>query len=180
MCVPPSFGKDWPAFAQPRARLALALEIVDRVLQGHAVLLQESIELVSRRDLEQLAQSIGADPVGTVRVDGQRFERVRGRSRPSSASCATAASRRSSQILTVSSIDELPEDAPRPAVRIGRVQLDAELPEGASVTVLAPDAGDTFVADPETEKMLLKAIDQCRRGQVTPFKDFVAEMRTRE
>jgi len=62
----------------------------------------------------------------------------------------------------------------------GRVELDAELPEGASVTVLAPEAGDTFEADPETEKMLLESIEQCRRGQVTPINDFLAEMRTRE
>jgi hypothetical protein len=55
----------------------------------------------------------------------------------------------------------------------GRVEVDGELPEGVSVTVLAPEAEETFEADPETEQMLLEAIAQCRRGQVTPLKDFL-------
>jgi hypothetical protein len=62
----------------------------------------------------------------------------------------------------------------------GRVELDAELPEGAPVTVLAFEGDETFEADPETEKMLLEAIAQCRRGQVTPLKDVLDEMRSRE
>lgn len=61
----------------------------------------------------------------------------------------------------------------------GRIVLDAELPEGASVTVLAPDGDETFEADPETEQMLLEAIAQSCRGQTTPLKDFLAEMRSR-
>src|SRR5438309_1637403 len=47
----------------------------------------------------------------------------------------------------------------------GRVELDGELPEGASVTVIARDDDETFEADPETEKMLLDAIAQCERGR---------------
>jgi len=62
----------------------------------------------------------------------------------------------------------------------GRVELDAELPEGASVTVLAPEGDETFEADPETEKMLLEAMAQCRRGDVTPLKELLSEMRARE
>jgi hypothetical protein len=62
----------------------------------------------------------------------------------------------------------------------GRIELDAELPEGASVTVLALEGDETFEADAETEKMLLEAIAQCRRGQTTPLKDVLAEMRSRE
>jgi hypothetical protein len=62
----------------------------------------------------------------------------------------------------------------------GRVELDAELPEGASVTVLALEGDETFEADPETETMLLEAIAQCQRGQTTPLKDFLDEMRSRE
>ena len=62
----------------------------------------------------------------------------------------------------------------------GRVELDAELPEGASVTVLAADGDETFEADPETEKMLLEAMAQCRSGRVTPLKDVLGEMRSRE
>ena len=56
----------------------------------------------------------------------------------------------------------------------GRVELDAELPEGTAVTVLALEGDETFEADPETEKMLLEAIAKCRRGQTSPLKDFLA------
>jgi beta-lactam-binding protein with PASTA domain len=62
----------------------------------------------------------------------------------------------------------------------GRVELDAELPEGASVTVLAPEGDETFKADAETEEMLLEAMAQCERGKTTPLKDLLAEMRSRE
>lgn len=62
----------------------------------------------------------------------------------------------------------------------GRVELDAELPEGLAVTVLALEGDETFEADAETEGMLLEAMDQCRRGQTTPLKDLLAEMRSRE
>jgi hypothetical protein len=62
----------------------------------------------------------------------------------------------------------------------GRVEFDAELPEGAPVTVLALKGDDTFEADPETEKVLLEAMAQCRRGQVTPLNDLLCEMRSRE
>jgi hypothetical protein len=62
----------------------------------------------------------------------------------------------------------------------GRVEVDTDLPEGASVTVLVMDDDGTFEADPETEKMLLEAMAQCRRGDVTPLKDLLAEMRGRE
>jgi len=62
----------------------------------------------------------------------------------------------------------------------GRVEIDAELPEGAAVTVLAPEGDETFEADPDTEKLLLEAIAQCRRGQTMPLKDLLSEMRSRE
>ena len=62
----------------------------------------------------------------------------------------------------------------------GRVELDAELPEGAFVTVFALEGDETFEADAETEKMLLEAIAQCRRGPTTPLKDVLADMRSRE
>jgi hypothetical protein len=47
----------------------------------------------------------------------------------------------------------------------GRVELDAELPEGTSVTVIAPDDDGTFTADPATEQMLLESIAQCDQGR---------------
>ena len=62
----------------------------------------------------------------------------------------------------------------------GRVELDAELPEGTSVTVLALEGDETFEADGDTEAMLLEAIAQCQRGQTTPLKDFFTELRSRE
>jgi hypothetical protein len=62
----------------------------------------------------------------------------------------------------------------------GRVELDGELPEGASVTVLATEGDETFEADAETEQILLQAIDQCNRGKTTPMTQLLAELRTRE
>ena len=62
----------------------------------------------------------------------------------------------------------------------GRVELDAELPEGASVTVLALEGDETFEADAETEQMLLKAMAQCDKGQTTPMTDLLSELRSRE
>ena len=61
----------------------------------------------------------------------------------------------------------------------GRIELDAALPEGASVTVIASD-DDTFDADDATEKMLLESIAQCERGQTVPLKQVLADLRTKE
>ncbi len=61
----------------------------------------------------------------------------------------------------------------------GRVELDAELPEGTSVTVIAPD-DDTYEADAATEKMLLDAIAQCERGQTVPLNQVLSDLRARE
>ena len=62
----------------------------------------------------------------------------------------------------------------------GRVELDGELPEGASVTVIARDGDETFVADPATEQMLLAAIAQCEGDNTIPFKQLLSELRGRE
>jgi hypothetical protein len=62
----------------------------------------------------------------------------------------------------------------------GRVELDAELPEGASVTVLALDGDETFEANAETEQILLQAIAQCDKGQTTPMAQLLSELRSRE
>ena len=62
----------------------------------------------------------------------------------------------------------------------GRVELDGELPEGASVTVIARDDDETFEADPATEQMLLAAIAQCERGDTLPLKQLLSELRSRE
>lgn len=62
----------------------------------------------------------------------------------------------------------------------GRVELDSELPEGTSVTVLARDGDETFEADPETERMLLDAIAQCERGDTIPLPQLLGQLRDRE
>jgi hypothetical protein len=62
----------------------------------------------------------------------------------------------------------------------GRVELDGELPEGASVTVIARDDDETFEADPATEKMLLDAIAQCELGDTIPLKQLLPELRSRK
>jgi len=62
----------------------------------------------------------------------------------------------------------------------GRIELDAELPEGASVTVIAREDDESFDADPATEKMLLEAIAQCDRGEGTPLQKVLSDLRDRE
>jgi hypothetical protein len=62
----------------------------------------------------------------------------------------------------------------------GRVELDGELPNGASVTMLALEGHETFEADPETEEMLFKAIAQSENGQTTPLVDLLSDLRTRQ
>ena len=62
----------------------------------------------------------------------------------------------------------------------GRVELDGDLPEGTSVTVLAREGDETFEADPETERMLLDAIAQCERGDTIPLPKLLTELRSRE
>jgi hypothetical protein len=53
----------------------------------------------------------------------------------------------------------------------GRIELDAELPEGTPVTVLALEGHEMFEVDAETERMLLQAIGQCEKGPTTPMAD---------
>lgn len=62
----------------------------------------------------------------------------------------------------------------------GRVELDSELPEGASVTVLAREGDETFEADPDTERILLDAMAQCERGETVPLTQLLGELRDRE
>ena len=47
----------------------------------------------------------------------------------------------------------------------GKVVVEGLLPEGATVTVLAPE-GDFFTLTPEEETALLEAISEADRGQV--------------
>jgi hypothetical protein len=59
----------------------------------------------------------------------------------------------------------------------GRVELDAELPEGASVTVIARDADETFEVDEATERMLIDAIAQCDGGRTIPLDNVLSDLR---
>jgi hypothetical protein len=61
--------------------LALALEIVDRVLEQHAALVEEPVEVVPGREVQQVAELVCSNPVGSVRVDRERLERDFDRSR---------------------------------------------------------------------------------------------------
>ena len=62
----------------------------------------------------------------------------------------------------------------------GRVKLDGDLPEGATVTVIAREADETFEVDADTEQILLRAIEQCARGETMPMADLLDELRARE
>lgn len=62
----------------------------------------------------------------------------------------------------------------------GRVELDGELPEGASVTVLARDGNEIFEADPEIERALLEAIAQCERRETVPLQTLLGDLRGQE
>ena len=59
----------------------------------------------------------------------------------------------------------------------GRVEVDAELPEGASVTVIARDADESFEVDEATERMLLEAIAQCDSGRTVPLDKVLSDLR---
>lgn len=58
-----------------------------------------------------------------------------------------------------------------------RVEFDADLPEGAFVTVLVMEGDGTFKADPDTEMMLLDAIAQCDRNETTLMAQFLDGLR---
>ena len=59
----------------------------------------------------------------------------------------------------------------------GRVEVDVELPEGASVTVIARDADESFEVDEATERMLLEAIAQCDSGRTVTLDKVLSDLR---
>lgn len=61
----------------------------------------------------------------------------------------------------------------------GRVELEAELPEGTQVTVLARDSEETFEVDEELEAVLLESIAQGQRGERISAEELLREMRSR-
>ena len=59
----------------------------------------------------------------------------------------------------------------------GKVVVEGEpLAEGATVTVLAPEAQPTFELGPNEEAELLEAIDQVRRGEVVDGDELLNEL----
>jgi hypothetical protein len=62
----------------------------------------------------------------------------------------------------------------------GRVVVEAELPEGVEVTLLALDGEETFEVDAELEAVLLESIAQGERGETISAEALLREMRSRE
>lgn len=62
----------------------------------------------------------------------------------------------------------------------GRVVVEAELPEGADVTLIALDGEESFEVSPELEAILLESIAQGERGETIPAEDLLDELRSRE
>lgn len=62
----------------------------------------------------------------------------------------------------------------------GRVVIDAELPEGADITLVALDGEETFEVTPELEAVILDSLAQGRRGEVISAEQLLKELRSRE
>jgi hypothetical protein len=62
----------------------------------------------------------------------------------------------------------------------GRVVVEAELPEGADVTMIALDREETFEVTPELEAVILESMEQGRRGDIISADDLLSELRSRE
>ena len=62
----------------------------------------------------------------------------------------------------------------------GQIVVDAELPEGVDVMLLALDGEETFEADADLEAVLIESIAQGRRGETITAEDLLSEMRSRE
>lgn len=60
----------------------------------------------------------------------------------------------------------------------GMIKVDAKcLPEGAIVTVLAPEGDETFALLPEEEAKLLAAIVEAERGEMTSASYVLEQLR---
>ena len=63
-------------------------------------------------------------------------------------------------------------------VQGGTIKLDEpSLPEGAVVTVLAPEGDETFELAPAEEAKLLAAIAEAERGEMTSGADLLKQIR---
>ena len=62
----------------------------------------------------------------------------------------------------------------------GQVVVEAELPEGTEVTLLALDGEESFEVDAELEAVLLESIAQADRGETISGEQLLRELRSRE
>lgn len=63
-------------------------------------------------------------------------------------------------------------------VQGGTIKVDAkDLPEGATVTVLAPEGDETFELSSEEESKLLAAIAEADRGETTSASQVLQQIR---
>jgi len=63
-------------------------------------------------------------------------------------------------------------------VRGGAIQIDPKsLPDGATVTVLAPEGDETFELSPEDEAKLLATITEAEQGKTTSAADLLKQIR---
>jgi hypothetical protein len=59
----------------------------------------------------------------------------------------------------------------------GRIELtDDTLPEGTTVTILAPENGETFAVSAEEETRLLAAIAEAERGEVLDGSEVIKQI----
>ena len=60
----------------------------------------------------------------------------------------------------------------------GLIELETgNLPEGARVTILAPENGEIFELSPDDEARLLRAVAEAERGEVTPASELIEQIR---
>ena len=63
-------------------------------------------------------------------------------------------------------------------VNRGSIEIEAEtLPEGATVTILMPEDGETFEVDPNDEAKLLAAIAEAERGEAVSSSELLSQIR---
>lgn len=61
----------------------------------------------------------------------------------------------------------------------GKVVVDDDaLPEGSTVTILAPDDSEEFELAPADEEALLEALDQADRGDTFKARDVLARLKS--
>jgi len=62
----------------------------------------------------------------------------------------------------------------------GHVVVEADLPEGADVTLIALDGEETFEVTPELKAVLLESIAHGGRGETISGEELLQELRSRE